>query len=997
MIDSPISDGRAVSFGPFRLFPEQQLLLEDEAPVRLGSRAFEILTALVERPGEVVGKTELIERVWPNTFIDENTLRVHVAGLRKALGDGQPGRRYLASVPGRGYRFVAPVDLTKSAGPVIRSIEAPPSNNLPISKSRVVGRAGAINALCNQLPRQRLATVVGAGGIGKTTVALNVAETLLSSYPDGVRFVDLAPVEDPQFLSTTIGTALGLAIPPENAIIGLLEFLSGKRMLIVLDSCEHVVDASACLVEQLLAGAPGVNVLATSREPLRVGGERVHRLLPLEVPADPSGLTAAEALSYSAVQLFVERAAAILDGFELSDADAPIVSDICRKLGGIALAIELAAARVDAFGVQQLAVLLDDRFRILKQGKRTALRRHQSLAAALDWSYEFLPEIERAVLCRLSVFAAAFTLDAAIAMAGDDDTDVVETLANLVAKSLVSADVGGPVVLYRLLETTRAYALEKLSNTGEFGKYARRHAQHQIDWFKGVETNWQARSNAEWLVEYGRRIDDLRAALNWALSPDGDLSIAVSLHAAWLKGVEDSWNTRTNDERLVEYGQRIHDLRAALNWALSKKDDLSLATGLPPASSTLWPALAPTGKSWEEIERTLASRMSESTVTARVLGGALGLIKGAHPSIGRAFTEALAIAEKTGDVDGRIEALLGLSCHNLYAGNYREAAAAAERCCAIDGESDDVSHPLMGAGVAAHAFFCLGDFVNAQRSIDAILNRDHPSRQYWFAGYRQGAQCALANLQWLQGFPDRAIRSAERAIEQSEASEEPIIRVDALAQAACPIALQRGDFTAADRWTSTLLDLTSKNALPVWNVTGLCLKGMLLVSRGDPSGLAVLESALAWLHSANFVFLRMMPTAAFAQGLAEAGKTAKARAVIDEALEQAKHNEEYWCMAELLRIKGEILRLDAVPSVRKSEGCFLEALDWARRQEALSWELRATTSLAKLWQHERKKGDAMQLLSSVYDRFTEGFGTADLKAARALIDDLRASQEESTK
>jgi predicted ATPase len=665
----------------------------------------------------------------------------------------------------------------------------------------------------------------------------------------------------------------------------------------------------------------------------------------LDVPTNGSELTVANALASSAVQLFVERAAAIVEGFELRDTDAPIVADICRKLGGNPLAIELAAARVDAFGIQQLAVLLDDRFRILKQGKRTAQPRHRSLAAALDWSFEFLPDAERVVLRRLSVFAGVFPLDAAIAVAEDDSTDVVEMVANLVAKSLVSADVGGAVVHYRLLDTTRAYTMQKLIESGELAACARRHAQHQLDWFKGLEVNWQARTNAEWLIEYGQRIDDLRGALNWAFSPDGDVSLAVSLTAA---------------------------------------------------SSALWPALAQVGESLDYIEQALASRKKASTLTAReetrllrILAGALMLTKGPRPSIRKFLNEALEIAEKAGDLHGRVHALLGMAVHSLYAGNYRETAELAERCCDIGRESTDIGHRLMGAGVAAPAFYCLGDFTSSQRHIDSILHQDSASQQYWLLGYRLGAQNTLSNLLWLRGLPDQAMRSVESAIAQGDANGAAIIRMETLGHAACSIALQEGDFTAAARWIATLLDLSAKDVLPVWNLRGRCLRGMLLLARGDRAGLEILEGALDLLREANFVFLRTMSEAALAQGLGAAGETDKAHAAIDQALEQAHRREESWCTAELLRIKGEIIRLAQPPDgARNAEDYFLQSVDWARRQKALSWELRAATSLARLWREDGKIVEAKELLSGVYDRFTEGFETADLRTAKALMDEL---------
>jgi predicted ATPase len=320
------------------------------------------------------------------------------------------------------------------------------------------------------LPTQGLVTIVGAGGIGKTTVALAVAETLIPSFEDGVWFVDLAPLGDPRLVPSMLATALGVTVDPKRTVAQLIDLLRHKKILLVLDSCEHVVAAAATLAEQLLAGVPGVCILATSREPLRADGERVHRLPPLAFPSDPTGLSVSDVMAYASVQLFVERAAARVDGFHLSAGDAPVVADICRKLGGMPLAIELAAARVDAFGICQLAALLDDRFRILNQGRRTAQPRHRSLDAALDWSYEFLPETERLLLLRLSAFANAFSLDAALALAGDDMADIVDGIANLVAKSLISADVGGGIVQYRLLDMTRAYVQRKRAESDALGK-----------------------------------------------------------------------------------------------------------------------------------------------------------------------------------------------------------------------------------------------------------------------------------------------------------------------------------------------------------------------------------------------------------------------------------------------------------------------------------------------------------------------------------------------
>jgi len=479
-----ISAESSFSFGRFRLLPGQNILLEDEKPVHLGSRALGILTMLVEHAGELVSKDELTTRVWPDTFVEESSLRVHIAGLRRAIGDGQAGNRYVANIPGRGYRFVAPVAVSEETVPsASKTPTAAPTHNLPASLIRTIGREDVTSALSAGLPRRRFVTIVGPAGIGKTTVALAVANRLIATYRDGVRFVDLGHVTDPLRMPRLLAFVLGLATHSGNRTRELIAFLRHKKMLAVLDSCEHVVESVAALAVDLLKSAPGLNILATCREPLCAEGECVRRLTPLKVPPASRKLTATEALAFPAVQLFVERATECSDVFELTDVDAPIVVDICRKLDGIALAIELAAGRVDAFGVRELARLLNDRFRLLMRGRRTAARRHQTLSAALDWSYEVLPECERIILRRLAIFDSYFTLESAISVAADSkiaNLDVVNALANLVTKSLVAADIGGDIVHYRLLETTRVYAHGKLAESADLEQTAERHAEdHQ--------------------------------------------------------------------------------------------------------------------------------------------------------------------------------------------------------------------------------------------------------------------------------------------------------------------------------------------------------------------------------------------------------------------------------------------------------------------------------------------------------------------------------------
>ena len=375
---------RAFTFGHFLLLPEERRLLEAGRPVRISSRALDILTVLVDRAGELVSKEQLIAHAWPNTRVEENNLRVHIGALRKLLGESPTGVSYVATIPGRGYSFVAPVE-RETREPLLAPISSSTTTHpLPSLLIRMIGRAETLVKLLSRMRKQRLVTIVGPGGMGKTTIALAMAERLSRSLEHHASFVDLSPLADPQLLPSALASVLGIASRSENPLIGLLAFLRDKRMLIVLDSCEHLVEAAATMVEALLKGAPGVQILATSREPLGVEGEWVERLAPLGIPDSPADLSAAQALAFPAIQLFAERTAAGIEGFELSDEDVPAAVEICRKLDGIPLAIELAAARVGLFGIPGLAARLNDRLAVLTRGRRTAPPRHKTLRATLD-------------------------------------------------------------------------------------------------------------------------------------------------------------------------------------------------------------------------------------------------------------------------------------------------------------------------------------------------------------------------------------------------------------------------------------------------------------------------------------------------------------------------------------------------------------------------------------------------------------------------------------
>ena len=522
---------KAISFGPFRLFPSQRLLLEGDRSLRLGSRALTILQILVERAGEIVEKKELARIVWPDTFVEEANIRVHVSALRRALGDGQNGARYIVNVPGRGYSFTAPASHLVEPFKPDRASEprAQAVSTLPSSLIRLVGRSDAVTKLKSELTRERMVSVVGPGGIGKTSLALTAAQSWSSDLGYEAYFADLGTVTDPSMVPAVVASAISVSTVYEDIVGAMLRELQERRVLIILDNCEHVINASADLCEVLLKGTREVRLLATSREPLRIAREWTHRLASLRLPPLGQVLTASEAMNFPSIQLFVERAMANVDTYEFSDEDVPAVTNICRRLDGIPLAVEFAAARIDLFDVRAIAQRLDDRFALLTRGRRNALPRHQTLRAVLDWSYGLLSVDEQIALRRLSAFSAHFGVDDAIEVVGGDDLprrSVIEILSDLVAKSMVAVDVGGLAVSYRLLETTQVYAHEKLSEAGELEALRRRHAQRFLDLCRAPRDI----EDREGLLR--QAMVDVRAALDWALMRGGDMALGVDLASA---------------------------------------------------------------------------------------------------------------------------------------------------------------------------------------------------------------------------------------------------------------------------------------------------------------------------------------------------------------------------------------------------------------------------------------------------------------------------------
>ncbi len=508
-------------FGRFELRPATRELLVDSLPATLGARAFDVLLTLVERRDRLVAKSELFDLVWPGLVVEENNLQVQISTLRKVLG-----LQAMLTVPGRGYRFVLPehsdgnaqVSAAEvAAGPTAlpASASTPRLTNLPVAET-LVGRDADTAGLTQLLAEHRLVTVLGAGGLGKTRLAQAVARRLVGAYAHGVWWVDLAALSAPEQIVAAIAAAAGVQLGEGEEVISLDRALAPRNTLLVLDNCEHLVGAVAPLVQAVLAEAANVRVLATSQEPLNAPGEHLYRLETLRVPPAATRLDAAR--GFSAVQLLEQRAQAVHQNFWLTEDTIANAIELCRQLDGIALAIEMAAARLPILGSDTLLARLGDRLRLLRSATRGAPARHQTLRTTLDWSHSLLTPAEQAVLRRLSAFAGSFTLELAQRVTTSPELDewaTLDALMALVDKSLVQMEQHEPP-RYRLLETTRIYAVEHLAECGETAATMERHGQVMLALAEEAFRDYWITPDRPWLARYAANYEDLEAAFQRA-------------------------------------------------------------------------------------------------------------------------------------------------------------------------------------------------------------------------------------------------------------------------------------------------------------------------------------------------------------------------------------------------------------------------------------------------------------------------------------------------
>jgi predicted ATPase/DNA-binding winged helix-turn-helix (wHTH) protein len=940
--------------GPWEIDFCKRELRSGGTPVPVGGRAFEIVETLVRAAGELVTKDEIMRRVWPGATVEENTLQVHISAIRKALG---PDRAMLKTASGRGYRLLgrwlvrenadSPDVPTSSFG-----IPSPPrSTNLPQATSNLIGRTTAVRELRDLLSAYRIVTLTGPGGIGKTVLALKVSRCLVPRFADGIWLVELASLFDPNLVASAVATALGVKlgggpITPDS----VARAIAGRQLLLILDNCEHVIDAATALAETVVSLCSGVSVLATSREVLRTAGECVYRVPPLEVPL--RNLEAAEdATVHSAVHLFVVRIQALRSDFLPRREDLATACAVCRHLDGIPLAIEFAAARAAVLGVSEVAARLDDRFKLLSSGRRTALPRHQTLRATLDWSYNLLGESERCLLRHIAVFPASFTLEAAAAVIGDKASDVVDELSSLVSKSFLMPDGSTTAGRWRLLETIRVYALEKLGDAGELEGARRRHAEFFRQLIAVSTTGPSPRPLLENMAQFGRELDNVRAALDWAFAPNGDTATGAILTAAyapvWLN-MALLFECRERTEQAIDRLTRDTDVDARVRMQLHLEHGVAVVF-------------------------TMGSLKTASAV-----------LRVAHE-----------IAVSLDDANAEMRAHWALWVLNGMSSEFSAVQSSAEQFSLLAHRTGDPAAVLFADRLVGVALQREGRQPEAQRCFERVLERHVPPKDLGYTIWanfdpRVFARTFLARSLWLQGLVEQATAQALTAIEDARAAGNAMSYCESLHFAACPIALMTGNHGAARQALTELIDVSTANNSPLYRMWARGLEATLLIKGGEfASGLMILRAVLDTIAETGWTINHPELLGLAAEGLAGMGRCGEAVAMVDLALARAKANGGPEFVAELFRLKGEFLlqgtdeQADAA-----AEACFVESLIVAEEQSALFWQLRTAMSLARLKQRLGREDDARQDLKLIYRRFTEGFATADLLTAKRMLDAL---------
>ncbi|MBB3308529.1 putative ATPase/DNA-binding winged helix-turn-helix (wHTH) protein [Rhizobium sp. BK196] len=942
MEQADMIDATTYCFGNCRFTPARQSLLCGDIPIRLGSRAMDLLHALVRQPGQVVNKSELLKAAWPNLFVDESNLKVNIAALRRALQTNGIDIPCIATVPGRGYRFVASLTVVRpreAAFPAsIREIDGA----LPPSKP-LVGRADALAAIVEALQQTRLLTVVGPAGVGKTSIAVAAARAIANDEGQAVCFVDLAAIEKGQFVALAVSRALGIVSNPVDDVKGLVDALRGRNQLLVLDNCEHVLAAVAGMADQLNHALHGLNIIATSREPLRCRFETVHRLAPLQYPPADAILDTGSAMAFSAIELLVRRAET--HGYRLEDADVPSITSLSRRLDGIALAIELAAPQLPANGPAGLLQMLERDFDALSS-RGDGMDRHKTLTATLNWSYRLLSENEAWLLRHLSVFGGTFALDDVIDAFGHlaHEEDLAAWLEALATKSMMSVNYTGRRRRYRLLDSTRTFANKRLIGQGEQQAAMIAYGRFILALFERAEEEWTWRPREDWVALYGGWSADLRRMIDWAYGSDGQAELGVRLTVAALP----FW---VEFSTMAESGSRVEKALSALDTLSG--DHLVLRMKLVAAHGWNLCYRYPFG---DELEATWKK------------GFELALEAGSVEHCLRTKIGLANVQSAMGFHQRALETIADLRRFMASVDDY-SAAPNADRqfyTCEVYQGRIESGHAGLERLAREHAVF--GNRGQTSRfQIDRFVNfRNHLSLAAWVVGRHQ-----------------HALDIAEEALNAALTLDHDLSCAHSLALAATPVALLCGRVDLAQERATMLVERLKSRQIDTWPPFARFHQAAIDAARGDAGAVQRMKNAIGVIRECNFLVHLPLRYVMLAHAALSHDQVAVARESVEEGVDYCRQRGDRWCDAEFLHLRGLIFGRDG--DVEEAARHFQEAIDLGRKSGALGFALHAATSRVRL---ARQIGSPVALplaeLKAISDR-CDSCGSLDIVAAHEAL------------
>lgn len=938
-------DDEGVDFGRYRIFPRLRLILRDGLKVDIGTRAFDVLWVLVQAGGELVSKDQLIDTVWSGVVVEENNLQAQMSAIRRALGSD---RGMIRTEFGLGYRLAANGQDLSSSKAELPEDRRSHVRGLPVPLTSLLGRAADLRDIEQMFDRGRIVTIAGTGGVGKTRVALELGRRMGLQFKDGVCLAEMAKISEDELVSPTLAGALQMSSSDIERADRIETNLSTQQFLLIVDNCEHLAGLLARHVEMILRHGPFVKVLITSQEPLGLEGEQVYRLAPLAVP--PAGTHDLDAaISYPAFELFAERSAAIAQTRELN---VEAASSICQRLDGLPLALELAAARVATLGVSGVLAGLDDRFNLLTAGRRTALSRHRTLRATVDWSYHLLSEGEQRLLRRLALFASSFDAQAARAVATPEDDDPwlsLDLLGSLVEKSLLLLDLNRPVPRYRFLENIRFYALEKLAESGDVDITAERHARYFLEMARRASNDWKTLPTQEWRATYADVIDDLRAALDWSFSPNGDLATGMST----LANATPFWIQLSLHD---ECRRRITLALAHRSETLDKEHEMLLLAAL---------------------------------------GTALSWAIGPVPETGAAWHKALTFAQELNASEIALQARYGLWLYNLRCGHYEAALEHAEELLLRSSLLQDLEARAVGQRISGVAEHFLGNHDRARELIDSSLrwfDANRPQQAFRFGlDQRLAALAFLSRVLWIQGFADEAKAMSRTAVSEAHQLDHANTLCCALAEGWCTVSALDGDFSAVGSEVKCLQYIAREHGLGFWNTYGDLFELWAQISGEGCVPASRLAAALATIERLGFdpeysVLLSDIVLAAHREKL-----DLRAFSSVTAHFSSPYRETMNWGEPEFQRISAHLQASNDVALI-----CLRRALAISRQQKAKAWTLRIAAELAELLADRGQQKEARTALAAVLDdrpltSAARDLAAANLVAARLGLTSLRAA------